>query len=140
MSNVPVQAALEGFNNQIIITIADLTETTSGTAQTILCGVIPKDSYVNRVAYYLTEEFSGFNEEYKNTWTKENHQNFLSNHPEIKDTVYSQIGQGDLVATKFARTMNYQGKDVKIDVLHLKRFENGKIAEIIEYSDTKELE
>ena len=98
------------------------------------------DTNPDNVDKILTEEFSGFNEEYKNTWNKEGHQNFLSNHPEIKDTIYSQIGEGDLIATRFTRSMNYQGKDVNVDAIHFKRFENGKIAEIWEFSDTKEVD
>ena len=98
------------------------------------------DTNPDNVDMILTEEFSGFNEEYGNTWNKENHRNFLTNHPEIKDTVYNQIGEGDLVATRFTRSMNYQGKNVNIDVLHIKRFQDGKIAEIWEYSDTKQVD
>ena len=98
------------------------------------------DANPDDVDKILTEKFTGVNEEYGNTWNKEDHRGFLSNHPEIKDSIYSQIGEGDLIATRFTRTMNYQGKDVKIDVMHFKRFENGKIAEILEYSDTKEVD
>ncbi len=98
------------------------------------------DTNPDDVDMILTEEFIGRNEEYGNTWDIESARNFLNNHPEIKDTVYNQIGEGDLVATEFTRTMNLQGKDVKIDVMHFKRFENGKIAEIMEYSDTKEVD
>lgn len=42
------------------------------------------------------------------------------------------------MATRFTRSMIYQGNDVNIDAIHFKRFENGKIAEIWEFSDTKE--
>ena len=98
------------------------------------------DTNPEDVDMILTKEFSGRNEEYKNTWDRESHRNFLSNHPNIKDTIFSQIGDGDLIATRFTRSMNYQGKDVNVDAIHFKRFENGKIAEIWELSDTKQVE
>ena len=98
------------------------------------------DANPDDVDMILTEEFSGRNEEYRNTWDRENHRNFLSKHPDIKDTIFSQIGDGDLIATRFTRSMNYQGKDVNIDAIHFKRFENGKIAEVWEISDTKQVD
>ena len=44
------------------------------------------------------------------------------------------------MATRLTRTMNFRGKNVKIEGMHLKRFQNGKIAELWEYSDSKQLE
>lgn len=59
MSNVSTQSALEGFNTQVIIGISDLTTTVSGTAQTITIAEIPTDAYIDKVAFFLAEEFAG---------------------------------------------------------------------------------
>ena len=88
----------------------------------------------------LTEDFIGRHEQNRFTWNRENHREFLNSYPEMKDTIYSQIGEGDWVATRLTRTMNYRGKNVKIDGMHFKRFQNGKIAEIWEYGDSKQFE
>jgi len=36
--------------------------------------------------------------------------------------------------------MTYQGKDVEVEAMQFKRFEDGKIAEIWEFYDTKQIE
>lgn len=87
----------------------------------------------------LTDDFIGHNEQSRFTWTKENHQNFWSNKARIAtDSIFHQIADGNWVATRFQRNMNWQGKDVEFESMHFKRFENGKIAEIWEYADTKQ--
>ncbi len=88
----------------------------------------------------LTEDFIGRHAQNRHTWNRESHRQFLSNHPEMVDTVESQIGEGDLVATRFTRTMTYQGRDVKVEATHFKRFKEGKIAEIWEHFDWRQLE
>jgi predicted SnoaL-like aldol condensation-catalyzing enzyme len=89
----------------------------------------------------LTEDFIGRSKDQdRHNWDREQHRGFLNNHPEAEDKIYSQIGEGDWVATRFTRTMNYQGKNVKIEMMNFKRFQNGKIAEIREYFDWKQLE
>ena len=88
----------------------------------------------------LTEDFIGRHEHNTHTWNRENHREFLTRHPEMKDTIDDQIGEGDLVATRFTRTMNYHGKNVEIEGTHFKRFRDGKIAEIWEHGDSKQLE
>jgi len=88
----------------------------------------------------LTEDFIGRHEQNKGIWNRENHREFLKNNPEMGDKIHSQIGEGDWVATRFTRTMNLNGKNVKIDGMHFKRFQNGKIAEIWEYGDSKQTE
>ena len=97
------------------------------------------DANPDDVDMILTEEFSGRNEEYRNTWDRD-HRNFLSKHPDIKDTIFSQIGEGDLIATRFTRSMNNQGKDVNIDAIHFKRFEKGNFAEVWYRSYTKQVD
>lgn len=36
--------------------------------------------------------------------------------------------------------MDLQGQRVSVEAMHFKRFENGKIAEIYEYGDSKQIE
>jgi len=50
------------------------------------------------------------------------------------------MAQGSWVATMFDRKMTYQGKDVEVEAMQFKRFEDGKIAEIWEFYDTKQIE
>ncbi len=72
------------------------------------------------------------------TWNRDNHKNFLSN--QFQDSIHEQFGEGDWVATRFTRTGTYQDKPVKVDIMHMKRFVDGKIAEIWEYFDWKQVE
>jgi len=51
-----------------------------------------------------------------------------------------KIAEGDWVATRFYRTVDYNGKRIVVEVMHFKRFEDGKIAEIWEYADTGQIE
>lgn len=88
----------------------------------------------------LTENFIGRNEKSRFTWNRENHRNYLSNGKFKTDSIFSQIAEGNWVATRFVRTMELNGDTVKIEAMHFKRFENGKIAEIWEYADTKQVE
>ncbi len=88
----------------------------------------------------LTEDFIGRNEKSRFTWNRENHRSFLSNGVYKKDSVFQQVAEGDWVATRFFRTIDYQGERVKYEAMHFKRFEDGKIAEIWEYGDTRQVE
>jgi predicted ester cyclase len=88
----------------------------------------------------LTENFIGRNEKSRFTWNRENHRNYLSNGKFKTDSIFYQIAEGNWVATRFVRTMELNGDTVKIEAMHFKRFENGKIAEIWEYTDTKQVE
>lgn len=88
----------------------------------------------------LTDDFIGRNEKSRFTWNKEDHINFHTNNPDIIDTIYHQIADGNWIATRFQRKMNWQGKDVEFEAMHFKRFENGKIAEIWEYGDSKQVD
>lgn len=89
----------------------------------------------------LTDDFIGRNEKSRHTWTKDQHKNYWTKNPiGAPDSIYQQIAQGDWVATRFQRKMNWKGKDVEFEVMQFKLFENGKIAEIWEYGDTKQVE
>jgi len=89
----------------------------------------------------LTDDFIGRNEKSRNTWTKKNHIDFWAKNRETaSDSIYGQMAQGSWVATMFDRKMTYQGKDVEVEAMQFKRFEDGKIAEIWEFYDTKQIE
>jgi len=59
---------------------------------------------------------------------------------QLRGSIYGQMAQGSWVATMFDRKMTYQGKDVEVEAMQFKRFEDGKIAEIWEFYDTKQIE
>jgi len=61
------------------------------------------------------------------TWNKENHREYLSSDPYKKDSVIQQVAEGDWVATRFARTMDYQGDTVKVYLMQFKRFESARL-------------
>lgn len=89
----------------------------------------------------LTDDFIGRNEKSRNTWNKQNHIDFWTEHKETaSDSIYGQLAQGNWVATMFDRKMRYQGKDIEAESMQFKRFEDGKIAEIWEFYDTKQLD
>ena len=81
---------------------------------------------------FIGRHTSGF------TWNRENHKKFLTN--QLQDTIHEQFGEGDFVATRFTRTGMYENKPMKVDSMHCKRFVDGKITEIWEYVDSKQLE
>ena len=87
----------------------------------------------------LADNFIGRTEKDRHTWTKENHRNYLSNGIYKKDSIFHQVAEGNWVATRFCRTMDYNGKRITVEAMHFKRFENGKIAEIWEYGDSGQL-
>ena len=88
----------------------------------------------------LTEDFIGRNEKGRHTWNREDHRKYLSNGNYKKDIILEQVAEGDWVATRFERTMDWNGKRVSVEVMQFKRFENGKIAEIWEYADPGQIE
>jgi hypothetical protein len=88
----------------------------------------------------LTEDFIGRAEKDRHTWDRESHRNYLSNGVYKRDSIFQQVAEGNWVATRFFREMDYQGKRVKVEAMHFKRFEDGKIAEIWEYADSGQLE
>jgi predicted SnoaL-like aldol condensation-catalyzing enzyme len=88
----------------------------------------------------LTEDFIGRNEKGRHTWNREDHRNYLSNGNYKKDVILNQVAEGDWVATRFERTMDWNGRRVTGEMMQFKRFENGKIAEIWEYGDPGQVE
>lgn len=88
----------------------------------------------------LTEDFKGRQEQDKFTWDRERHRNYLSNSNFKRDSIFLQVAEGNWVATRFFREMDYQGNRIKVEAMHFKRFEDGKIAEIWEYGDRSQFE
>jgi hypothetical protein len=61
----------------------------------------------------LTKDFIGRNEKSRFTWNRENHRTWLSNSDYKKDSIAQQVAEGDLMATRFYRTIDYNGKRIK---------------------------
>ena len=88
----------------------------------------------------LTEDYIGGDEQRRRSWNREDHRNFLSNGLYKKDSILNQVAEGDWVATRFVRTMDWNGKMVSVEAMQFKRFEKGKISEIWEYADPSQIE
>lgn len=89
----------------------------------------------------LTDDFIGHWENDRFTWNKEDHRNFVKNNGmNMKDTIYNQVVEGNWVSTRFKRTGKYQGRDANAVIMQFKRFQDGKIAEIYEYFDSRQLD
>jgi hypothetical protein len=88
----------------------------------------------------LTEDYIGGDEQRRRSWNREDHRNFLSNGIYKKDSILNQVAEGDWVATRFVRTMDWNGKIVSVEAMQFKRFEKGKISEIWEYADPSQIE
>ena len=88
----------------------------------------------------LTEDYIGGDEQRRRSWNREDHRNFLSNGIYKKDSILNQVAEGDWVATRFVRTMDWNGKRVSVEAMQFKRFEKGKISEIWEYGDPSQIE
>lgn len=82
----------------------------------------------------FTVDFVG-NGELGHTWDRESHRRFLSNGSYKSDSIHLQVAEGEWVATMFSRTMDFQGERITVPVMHFKRFEGNKIAEVWEYYD-----
>ena len=88
----------------------------------------------------LNEDYIGGDEQRRRSWNREDHRKFLSNGIYKKDSILNQVAEGDLVATRFVRTMDWNGKRVSVEAMQFKRFEKGKISEIWEYGDRGQVE
>ena len=85
----------------------------------------------------FTEDFIGRGEN-GHTWNREDHREYLSNGRFKVDSISHQIAEGEWVATMYTRTMEYKGDTISAPIMHFKRFEDGKIAEVWEYYDYTE--
>jgi len=94
----------------------------------------------------LAENFTGHWENDRFTWKKEDHRGFLTNNASqngnisVKDSIYNQVIGGDWAATRFVRSGSYQGRNMSVQMMQFKRFQDGKIAEIYEYFDSRQMD
>ena len=88
----------------------------------------------------LTSNFIGRHNWPGSTWNRDQHKRYWIRHRGVEDIIHDQIAEGDWVATRFTRTGTYEGRQIELEMMHFKRFEGGKIAEIWEYLDQKQLE
>jgi ketosteroid isomerase-like protein len=94
----------------------------------------------------LTDDFIGHWENDRFTWKKEDHRSFLtsnaenSNNISVKDSIYNQVIDGNWAATRFVRSGSYQGRKMNVQMMQFKRFQDGKIAEIYEYFDSRQMD
>jgi hypothetical protein len=95
------------------------------------------DLKATNVDVLFTEDFIGRGED-GHTWDRENHRRYLSNDSYKVDSIQLQVAEGNWVATMFSRTMEYMGDTITVPIMHFKRFEGDKIAEVWEYYDYKE--
>jgi hypothetical protein len=77
--------------------------------------------------------FTWDRETHKRTWSSEENQ-------EVKDILHELVAEGEFVAIRFARTGTRRGQDLHVEFMQMMRFEDGKIAEIWEYADSKQWE
>ncbi|MEX2369651.1 MAG: hypothetical protein WD578_01505 [Bacteroidales bacterium] len=87
----------------------------------------------------LTKDFIGQREKNLYTWDFDDHKKYLANGRFKRDSVYQQVTEGDWVATRFFRECRFGQDTVIMQMMHFKRFENGKIAEIWEYGNKEQL-
>ena len=81
---------------------------------------------------FITQDFVGHGPK-GFCWTLERHKKNWKEHREkIRDTIHEQIAEGDLVATRFTRQGEHNGKHFKLGFMSFKRFKDGKSAEIWE--------
>ena len=87
----------------------------------------------------LTEDFIGRIGMSGRSWNREGHRNVWSNR-KAEDEILHIVAEGDMVAIRFIRTGEMEGKSYSVDVMQFMRFENGKIAEIWEMFDQNQLD
>ncbi|XOV91034.1 MAG: hypothetical protein ACFHWX_12565 [Bacteroidota bacterium] len=81
----------------------------------------------------LTDDFIG-RDEIGGTWTKDGHKNFWTNNKgTATDSIIYQLPYGNAVTTMFKRKGTLNGEKIEGEALQIKRFVDGKIAEIWEY-------
>jgi predicted ester cyclase len=85
----------------------------------------------------LTPDFVGHHSDGR-TWDIASHKKFWSSAGNsLQDTIHVQVAEGDWVATMFTRAGPYQGRQIKLDMMAFKRFQDGKVVEVWEQYDSK---
>ena len=78
----------------------------------------------------LSEDFQG-SYYYQNpkpiTWNRESHKNAITNNPNVKDSILTQIAEDDWIAERFIRTFKNKDTIMKAEVMQFKQIKNGKI-------------
>ena len=78
----------------------------------------------------LSEDFVG-SYYYQDTkpiiWNKESHKNAITNNPNVKDSILTQIAEGDWIAERFIRTFKNEDTIMKAEVMQFKQIKNGQI-------------
>jgi hypothetical protein len=92
----------------------------------------------NDIDTILAADFIGRNEKSRFTWNVADHRKYLNNGDNKVDNILQQVAEGNWVATRFVRTWVEAGDTLQYEMMHFKRFENGKISEIWEYGDSRQ--
>jgi hypothetical protein len=74
-----------------------------------------------------------------NDWNREDHRRAWSNN-EAKDKIVFMIAENDMVAVKFVRMGENEGKSLSVDVMQFMQIKDGKIVEIWELFNQSQLE
>jgi len=89
----------------------------------------------------LAGDFTGHSNE--KTWNRENHRQALNTtfkEIKVEDKIVHIVSENDLVAIRFIRMGEVEGKSFSIDIMQFMQFKNGKIAEIWEVYDPNQYE
>jgi predicted ester cyclase len=89
----------------------------------------------------LAPDFVGYHPD-GSTWDRDRHKKTWSSEEfrGLEDTIHVQVAEGDWVATRFARSGMYRGRQGTLEMMSFKRFQDGKIVENWEQYDSKQLE
>ena len=85
----------------------------------------------------LAVDFIGHSNE--KTWNRENHRQTWTNYT-AEDKIVHIVSENDLVAIRFIRMGEFEGKSYSVDAMQFMQFKNGKIAEIWEVYDPNQFE
>jgi hypothetical protein len=91
----------------------------------------------NDIDDILAVDFIGHTNEFD--WTREAHQQNWSNN-KAEDKIIYMVAENDMVAVKFRRMWENEGKSYILDMMQFIRFKDGKIAEIWEIMNPAQLE
>ena len=92
---------------------------------------------VDEIDDILAPDFVGYHSDGR-TWDIASHKKFWSSQENsLQDTIHVQVAEGDWVATRLTRAGLYQGRQIKLDMMAFKRFQDGKIVEVWEQYDSK---
>ena len=89
----------------------------------------------------IAEDFVGYSNDM--SWTRENHRQALNTSHKTfksKDKIVSMLAEGDMVAIRFVRSGEMEGKPVKMDIMQFMRISDGLIAEIREIFNPEQLQ